>query len=363
MKKLKVTTFNAEWMCIFFAKKKAKILNTFRGGKVGVAHHKQIKDVKSVCRRIGRMFHKINADIIAIPEGPQLKSQMELFVKEYMRDKYNVYTQSEIFQNIHVLVRKSIGEVKQLDYDGSEMKKFFRRRIYYYPWGEYTEEKMKWANMQRVPVIIELIINNKRIIFVAVHTKSKFSKLKNRSQWLKRDKVAILDALNARQKLSAQMIQIRDFLNCKLRDSHGNQPLVVMGDFNDGPFADVMEAAFLSHNIIDEIQGSLLEPSLRLFHTMSPETIMTSHSARFKDPFDENKIAKVLIDHILVSRGISERTGYIAIAPNSAKVEYKAYNENNDETQKKRARELRPSDHIPVSVTMKIYKRKSRSGD
>lgn len=354
MKILKVATFNAEWMYSFFERQKAKILTRFPGAKLGPVRLEPISDVKSLCKRIGKMFDQIDADVIAIQEGPQLKEQMELFVRKYMKNRYKVFTQSKRTQNIHILVDKKIGKVKQYKYTGKKME-ILRKNFCYYPWGKFMINDRKEGRIYRTPVVIELAVENTSIILAAVHLKSKYSKLKTSDQWIKRDKTAVLDALNARQKISAEIWQIRQFLRERLSSSMGNQPLIIMGDFNDGPFADIMEHEFLIHNIIDEIQGGLLEPDLRIYHTMTPTDLSKAYSTIFKDPFSKGNVVSTLIDHIFVSRGIAEKTSKVRIKSGSAKIESYAYNSNTDETKAKRARELRPSDHVPISVELKVY--------
>ncbi|KPK71148.1 hypothetical protein AMJ87_07625 [candidate division WOR_3 bacterium SM23_60] len=267
MPDLKLTTFNAEWMYPFFEKRKAKILESFPGAKLGPIKLEPIAKVKGLCNRMGKMIRKLGADVIAVEEGPQLKTQMELFVNDYLDDQYQVFIQSERTQNIHILVKKGGWNAQQFDYDGPKMD-ILRKNFYYYPWGEYKLEKRKPGRIYRTPVVVELSKHNKSIIVAAVHLKSKYSKLKTVDQWIKRKKTAVLDALNARQKLSAEIWKMRLFVKERLGSSLGNQPLVIMGDFNDGPFADAMEMEFLIHNIIDEIQGSLLEPEGLKIHSL-----------------------------------------------------------------------------------------------
>ncbi len=350
---LKITTFNAEWMVSFFKANEPVILSSYDGGSHGPIKREAIDDVKALCRRIGTMLKRINPDVLTIVEGPPHKDQMEAFVAEYLDDGYGVFSHDGTDQNIHLLVRKGLGQIRQSAWD-SPLTLLLRKSFYYYPWGEYTEEKMKKSRVARVPAVIELDISGKSIVFMGVHTKSKISKLREPSQWYVRDKEAVLDALNSRQKLSAEVRHIREALDDLLKESHGTRGLAVMGDFNDGPFSDIMEAEFLVHNIIDEIQGSLLNPGLRLFHTMSTETIMSSHSTVFDDPFSGGAPVKELIDHILVSRGIAEGAGGVAVKPGTAMVEEEAYQANCAEIPPERKRELRPSDHLPVSVTLEV---------
>ena len=75
-------------------------------------------------------------------------------------------------------------------------------------------------------------------------------------------------------------------------------------------------------------------------------------TAEFKDPTQNNKIVKVLLDHVLVTTGIYERKTNLRLDHKSARIEHDAfekYTDNNGKT-----RDDRPSDHRPVSATFNI---------
>jgi len=127
----------------------------------------------------------------------------------------------------------------------------------YYPWGLIGADERKKHNLDRHPLLISFKPeDDKELLLMALHTKSKFSLLKTREQWENRDREAVLDALSARAKLSAEIYRIRQFLDIQFDQVAAGEPplsIILMGDFNDGPFADLMENEFLIHNIIDEL--------------------------------------------------------------------------------------------------------------
>jgi endonuclease/exonuclease/phosphatase family metal-dependent hydrolase len=195
------------------------------------------------------------------------------------------------------------------------------------------------------------ISGNRELQFVAVHTKSKFSKLKTLEQWETRDEEAVLDALDARQKLSAEVEQVRLYLDQQLAQENDKKGLVVMGDFNDSPFAELMEKEFLLHNILDELVGSFLRPECLMHHAMTPSVISSAKTVRFPDPLEGGAITEELIDHILVSPSIALAKGAFNLKPNSCKIETDAYNKYNADLNDN-DRGLRPSDHKPVSAIL-----------
>ena len=194
---------------------------------------------------------------------------------------------------------------------------------------------------------------DKELRIIVVHTKSKYSLLKTREQWEARDRDAVLDALNAREKLSAEISCLRTYLNAQLAPPDEDRAVVVMGDFNDGPFAELMEREFLIHNIIDELAGSLLHPHHHFRHAMAPDALATAATTRFPDPLEGGQIVEELIDHVLVSPSIWQGRAPLALKDGSCQVELQAYEDHFDDHGPVRKRGLRPSDHKPVSAVFK----------
>ncbi len=192
--------------------------------------------------------------------------------------------------------------------------------------------------------------SGKALRLIVVHTKSKYSLLKTLKQWQDRDQAAIKDALNAREALSSEVMCLRGYLDSLLQPPDENRNIVVMGDFNDGPYAELMEQEFLIHNIIDELAGTLLQPGRNFRHAMTPAVLATAATTRFSDPLAEGKIVEELIDHILLSPGIWQTGSPFALKPGSCRVETLAYEAHNDDHGPERQRGLRPSDHKPVSA-------------
>jgi endonuclease/exonuclease/phosphatase family metal-dependent hydrolase len=356
MPKLKIATFNAEWMFAIFGGEwknwDGTIPNSFKGKSLGGIKLPRINDVPGLCNRIAGMIGQIAPDFLGIVEGPPRKDQMELFVQKYLNDQYAVYQSNENNQSIFMLVRNSLkGHVAQIPPDSDDLA-LLKDRFYYYPWLGFRKEDRKTHKFDRIPLVLKFSPSNGRELqFVVVHTKSKFSKLKTREQWEARDKVPVLDALDARQKLSAEVAQLRCYLDQQLSPPDENRGLVVMGDFNDGPFAELMEKEFLLHNILDELIGSFLRPDCLMHHAMPPAILAAVKTVRFPDPLEGGAITEELIDHILVSPSIANGSGAFGLKANSCQVEMAAYNSfNNDLNDDNRG--LRPSDHKPVSAVI-----------
>jgi endonuclease/exonuclease/phosphatase family metal-dependent hydrolase len=350
MPQLKVATFNVEWMISLFVEKQPKLRATFPGKQLGPIRLAPIADVPGLANRIAGVIRDINPDILGIQEGPPLKSQLERFVADYLNGDYVVLTSNSKNQTVHALIRQPLANgVRQLAPGDPEMARL-TGTFSYYPWQGFRKEDRKRHRFDRVPLVFEQALpGGTAVTFIVVHTKSKISKLKTKKQWEDRNPTAVLSALDSRQKLSAEVAQLRRFVDERLAKAGPDAPLIVLGDFNDGPFRDVMEEEFLLHGIVDELVGTVLEPDKHLWHAMKPDLLRTAGTTRFQDPLNEGKIVVELIDHILVSAGIRTQQAGLALMDGSCVVERAAFDKYDDD-QHNDDRGLRPSDHVPVSA-------------
>lgn len=357
MTALKLTTWNIEWMISVFGgtwtQWDGTIPATFPGKSLGGIKLAAIDDVPALCQRIAGVIKKINPKILAVQEGPPRKDQMELFVQDYLEGKYVVHSSNAKSQSLHFLVHQSIAsKVTSYAHDGPETTPL-RGKIPFYPWGAIAEAERKEHQFDRRPLVLTFTPSaGKTLRIVNVHTKSKFSKLKTLAQWLSRNQEAIMDALLARQKLSAEISRLREYVVGDLMlPVDGPDAYVVLGDFNDGAHAELMEREFLIHNILNEMVGSFLEPYRHFQHAMTPEVIATASTVSFRDPLEGGAVVEELIDHVLVSPEIWSAGAPFALKAGSCKVETAAYQQF-DATTSTRRRGDRPSDHKPVSVVL-----------
>lgn len=355
MGKVKIACFNVEWMVSLFGGKwndwDGSIPDSFPGKHLGGIKLEPIADVPALCERIAGVIKDVDAQIVGIQEGPPLKAQMEYFVEEFLGGKYEVHSSNSKWQTVHALVRKTVAdETTAWAHDGNEASPL-RSVIPFYPWGTFGVDDQKKHKFDRVPLVLTFAPSvTKRMRIVVVHTKSKYSKLKKPEQWLNRDPEAITDALLARQKLSAEVYRLREFLIADLgSEDQAPDASVVIGDFNDGAYAELIEREFLIHNIVDELVGSFLSPDTYFRHAMTPSTIAQAWTASFPDPLEGGQIVEELIDHIVVSPSIWKDADPFKLVAGSCKVETQAYDAH-DDPGPVRERGLRPSDHRPVSA-------------
>ncbi len=355
MPRLKVATWNIEWMVGLFGGRwkdwDGTIPDRFGGRKLGEIRLDPIEDVPALCARVAGVIRRIDADVLAVQEGPPLAAQLEHFVSRFLDDAYVVAGSNASWQSAYILVRRELAGGLSVVPDEAPGMAALRGRIFFYPWQGFRVADRRTHRFARQPVCVDLTLpGGKRLAFVNVHLKSKFSKLKTLAQWEARETAAVLDALDVRQKVSAEVAALRRYASLRLMMADVPDGLVLLGDFNDGPFGELFEAEFLLHNILDEMVGSFLEPDMLLRHAMRPEVLRAAHSVTFNDPLSGGAEVRELIDHILVSPRLASTRNGVRLHPASAKVEaaaLAAFTEGDG----RGARGLRPSDHAPVSAT------------
>lgn len=366
MKELKVATFNCEWMLSMFGAPRdsdwladPRIPETFPGAARGSIRLERIEDVHDLCRRVARVIRTVDPDVLFIQEGPPLVEQMQLFVERFLDDDYAAYRSNRDNQAVFGFVRRTLADKIRPWTPGSATANELWARIPYYPWGRVGSDSRKLHAFARQPLFLKGELNTEQhLVLCGVHTKSKFSLLKTRKQWDDRrdeprdsSRNPVLNALDSRAKLSAEVRRLRAVLDQILATGPQLANVAVLGDFNDGPFFDLMESEFLIHNILDELVGSLLRPNHYFKHAMEPDRLATAATTRFRDPLQEGRPVEELIDHIVVSAGIWSEAGAYRVRPGSCVVEHAAWQAGVVGSSEAR-RENRPSDHMPVSVVI-----------
>lgn len=361
MAQLKICTYNLEWMTSFFGARKdadwlanPEIPASFPGKTSGSSGIRlsSIADVQGLCRRIASGIEAIDPDVLFIEEGPPLQEQMELFVSTFLSDEYVSYRSNRTDQAIHALVRRSFASDIKPWLPDSSTPQMLWRNVPFYPWGAIAGTDRKSHSLARYPLLLRArLASGQDLMLGGVHTKSKFSLLKTKKQWNDRanNPAPVLDALSSRQKLSAEVARLRSVLTSIVAVGPEQASVVVLGDFNDGPFKDLMEQEFLIKSILDELVGSFLDPNTYFKHAMEPAVLSAATTTRFADPLQGGAIVEELIDHVLVSPAIWSSLAAYSIKAGSCQVEEAAW-QMGVVGDPESARDNRPSDHKPVSM-------------
>lgn len=348
MTKMKVASFNGEWMTKLFVGTKAKF---YQGASKKGGPGAKPKNVQLVSKRIAKVIKSLKADVVGIVEGPPRKEQMELFVNECLSGKYTVFSAQSGSQSNHILVHQKcpvqMSQVPETD----DIYKHLTRKVEYYHWDEVAKATLE--NFTRKPVVLRFKIGTKRYELMLFHTKSKISKLKRKEQYTQRDKTAIVSALRSRQKLSAEMAAVRRYLTHAILSKRVDG-CILMGDLNDGPHRDIFEEHFLIHNIVDELRGGFHREPALMHHALPLKFLngKLAYTAKFRDPTRGGKFSKVLLDHIMITTSVFKGEVNLQLDRTKGKIEHTIYENQLDNNGK--TRDDRPSDHRPVSAVFQF---------
>lgn len=149
-----------------------------------------------------------------------------------------------------------------------------------------------------------------------------------------------------RRKLYAECYSIRERCDQWL-DEDPDMKIIVCGDINDGFGLDFYESRF-SRSAIEILLGDVWV-SEKIFRHVLPRPKLNQYgwypsSSRYKDRLTGDQF-NVLIDHVIVSRGLSQRDGLVWNPfPDSAPAEVKAL----------KSTLIEASDHFPVTATIAL---------
>jgi hypothetical protein len=143
-------------------------------------------------------------------------------------------------------------------------------------------------------------------------------------------------------------MRIRRYLDRRLTDAP-DTAIMVLGDLNDGPGLDYFEERYITHNVTDILVGSAFAPERVFTHAQHDVAANDRYTAVFEDFVPTPEVKRLLLDHILLSPGLSRADGLRRIDGSGAirHAEHEAQVVDNGAR-----RQDRPSDHRPVSIDL-----------
>lgn len=337
---LRYVNWNIEWMDHFF--------DSDTAFKVG---DHEVPDYAAVCNQVASVLQQLDADIVAIQEGPANIARMQFFVKTFLKDGYEVFGGLESnTQQIYYLVKKGGYVLNAHLY--KEADEFLQQPWTFDVQGDCTLKSYKFT---RRPVVLagDVFVNGKPKPFFAcaMHTKSKFVAL-GEKMWksvkMEEKQKFIRASVKNRRRIAAECTRLRkcinEFMFAKFED-----PLVITsGDYNDGPGLDFFEEFYLLFDSIDALLGTPFSKTKTLESLLIRSRFVAKNeqwSCEFDDYVDNIKSRRVLLDHIFVCLSLFNVTKQAKVAhslfESSIRPEVRG-------TPEERMRKNRPSDHRPV---------------
>jgi endonuclease/exonuclease/phosphatase family metal-dependent hydrolase len=337
----RVCSFNVEWMNDWFSPdaQDAAFRDHFtRDGEEN--------DTAQTATRLADTIRAIDPDVLAIQEGPSRPAELALFNREYLADEYDAFLgDSGGAQKLGLLVRRGAVDSAQLA-THADIAGLIDE------WDADTDGDAvldRYA-FTRTPLVVDLSLGGHPLQIIVAHTKSNFI---NQGRALWEDPATrqnyIVAALTNRRRISAEGMRLRRYLDDRLTTDR-SAAIVLLGDLNDGPGLDYFEERYLTHNVTDIVVGSAFAPERSFAHAQHDVIPTRRYTAVFEDFVPTPQVKRLLLDHILLSPGLTRRGAPLRKLARSGAVSHAEYDANvtNDGAR----RQDRPSDHRPVTVDL-----------
>ncbi|WP_241139351.1 endonuclease/exonuclease/phosphatase family protein [Bacillus mycoides] len=341
---IKIASFNIEWMNDWFTNGSGQV--AFKPTFTRDGHTSNTHETAS---RVADTIREIDPDILAIQEGPSRPEEMALFIQNYL---------SNNGESIYKFILGDSGRQQKLAIlykpnavDSLMLAPHLEIENLIDPWLADIDgdELLELYEFTRLPLVINTQIGGHHLQLIVLHTKSNFVNL-GKEMWenLATRQNYVHEALRNRRRNSAEAMRVRQYVDSMLH-ADLTKNIIILGDLNDGPGMDYFERNYLTHNTVDVMVGSTFEPEFIFHHAQHDENPQDRYTAVFDDFVTGEANSHLLLDHILLSPGLSTDSGLRRVQ-NSGKIHHAEY--NNHTVNNGNFRENRPSDHRPVSILL-----------
>lgn len=206
----------------------------------------------------------------------------------------------------------------------------------------------------RHPQALQLSLDGERLEIIGGHLKSKYVNQATpadigRPGSFTANPKFVAEVIEARVKLSSEASDVRYYLDGRFK-ANVDAPIIVAGDFNDGPGKEMIEERFLLHDLIGNLQGDVFFAKRFLNHALFDYEEEQRWTVQFEDKLDPRRPREILLDHILFSQSFvgEDRPGSFAFRARSGegKVEHDVHRIANATLPSRST----TSDHRPVSM-------------
>ena len=339
-----ICSFNVEWMNDWFTADADPV--AFRPT---FTRDDEVNNTAQTATRTAAVIRAVDPDVLAIAEGPSRPAELQLFIDDYLSDdgqpRYEFFLSDTGAQQRVGLLHKP-GRVSARLARHDDIASMID------PWlaDVDADAVLDEYHFTRTPLVVNLTIGGNPLQVIVMHTKSNFI---NGGRALWEDPTTrqsyVVSALTNRRRIAAEGLRVRTYLDARLAHDVST-PIVVLGDLNDGPGLDYFEELYLAQNVTDILVGSAFEPEWLFVHAQHDVPANDRYTAVFDDFVTGEQNKKVLLDHILLSPGLTGGGAALQKVPGSGRVRHQEYDAQVAGNGARR--DERPSDHRPVSVEL-----------
>ena len=206
----------------------------------------------------------------------------------------------------------------------------------------------------RHPQVLQAEVDGHFLELIGCHLKSKINRTPivgdaDDPDFFERNPALVADVIKSRTKLTTEASDIRHYLNARFAED-ADAAVVILGDLNDGPGKERIEARFLYHDLVTSLQGDVFFARRFLNHALFDLEESERWSVQFRDRLDPGRDPRILLDHVLFSQSMTRSHTGTPFAyrarPRGGKVEHEAHHR----TAASWPRHAATSDHRPVSM-------------
>ncbi len=346
---MRLATYNVEWFTELFSRDNRLLLDNEWSRRYKVTRRQQGEAIARVMRRV-------DADMMFIVEAPNTGHQantvtaLETFAKHFgLRQKKTIMGfANETHQELAVMYDPSVVSLlhdPQGDISEGKRARTAPRFDGKFLYDVDLDGKADAHAFSKPPLELLVEVKGTKGMFrmIGVHTKSKTTYGAETPE----EELQLL--IDNRRKQLAQCIWIRQRVDALL---DAGDPLVVCGDFNDGPSANGLEGLF-ARSGVEIVMGEKKDADCRCLVEPHAEIQLDPHhgwvmaTARFYSA-EYKRYLNALLDYIMLSQDLNEAT----------QADWRIWHPFDDpecfNDRKMQEALLTASDHFPVTVDMQF---------
>lgn len=292
--RLRIATYNVEWFNRLFDDDGSLINNGSWSSRWNVTKARQTE-------ALGMVFSKMDADAVMIIEAPDSSPRrdgmvaLETFAKAFglRANKALIGFPNDTQQEIVLLYDPQVMQVMHKPLADPERAPRFDQDFLLDVDVDAKPDPIRWS---KPPLEVEVTLPNDKLLhLIGVHAKSKAP------HGATEESEAIRISIENRRKQLAQCIWLRRRVEAHLSKSN---PLIVLGDFNDGPGLDEYEKLFGRSGVEivlgEDAENKLFDPHARM--VLSSKFGAKPSTARFRR--QDGPYLQALLDYIMVSEDL-----------------------------------------------------------